>query len=207
MMKRSRNEKRRRTNGHSVPSSHERKLRLEAAALWPVFECLISAWWQETTNLTHIIVAKEPPFGGVVCCVILVDLGCLGPKEAFVTQFRTRGQYETEFRASMMNRDPMIPIEYPLAAKIISESLRYARHLGFELPPRVSRTLGALGPLDAAAACEQEIPLGGEDGIPFCMAGPDDDVDHIMATLTRTCGNGNFRFTIPGSPIPRDFFD
>lgn len=39
------------------------------------------------------------------------------------------------------------------------------------------------------------------------MAGPYDDADHIMATLTRTCGNGNFRFTIPESPIPRDFFD
>lgn len=205
-MKQSRHEKRTRTPGHSVPPSLDRKLGLEAAALWPVFECLISTGWQAPTNLTHILVAKEPPFGGVICCVFLVDLGCLGPKQAFVTQFRTRGQYETEFRAIMMNREPMIPVEYPLAAKIVTESLRYARHLGFEPPPQVSGALGALGPLDAAVACQQEISLGGEDGLPSFVAGPDDDVDHIMATLTRTCGSGNFHFTIPGSPMPRDFF-
>ena len=189
-----------------MPSAPERKLGLEAAALWPVFECLISACWQDPTNLTHILVAKEPPFGGVICCVFLVDLACLGPKEAFVTQFRTRGQYETEFRTIMTNREPMIPVEYPLAAKVISESLRYARHLGFESPPQVSTALDALGPLDAAAACQQEIPLGGKDGRPYYMAGPNDDADHIIATLTRTCGSGNFHFTIPGGPIPRDFF-
>ena len=203
-MKQSRQEQRRQANGHSGPSSPERKLGLEAAALWPVFECLVSSCWQETTNLTHIIVAKEPPFGGVICCVFLVDLGCLGPKEAFVTQFRTRSQYETEFRALLMNREPMLPVEYPLAAKILSESLRYARHLGFELPPQVRATLDALGPLDAAAACQEEIPLGGKDGIPCYMAGPHDNVDHIMATLTRKCGNGNFHFTVPGSPMPPD---
>ena len=180
---------------------------MEAAASWPVFECLISAGWQDPIKLTNLVVAKEPPFGGVVCCVFLVDLGCLGPKEAFVTQFRTRAQYETEFRAVMMNHEPMVPTEYPLAAKIISESLRYARHLGFELPPRVGATLDALGPLEAAAAaCQREIPLGGTDGIPFYLAGPDDDVDRIMATLTRTCGKGKFHFTIPGTPMPRDFF-
>jgi hypothetical protein len=202
-----RNDKRKRTSGHSVPSSTQRELGLEAAALWPVFECLITTTWQEPTNLAHILVAKEPPFGGVVCCVFLVDLACLGPKEAFVTQFRTRDEYGAEFRPLMMNRYPMIPIEYPLAAKIISESLRYARNLGFDLPPRVSKTLAALGPLDVADTCQQQIPLGGEDGLPSYMAGPHDDVEHIMATLNRTCGKGNFHFTIPTSPLPRDFFD
>ena len=199
-MKQSHNKKRSRTSGNAVPPSFERKLELDAAAMWPVFECLITAGWQDTTNLTHIIVAKEPPFGGAVCCVFLVDLGCLGPKEAFVTQFATRYQYEAELRATFMNQGPMIPIDFPLTAKIISESVRYARHLGFDLPPQVSATLGALGPLDAAAACQQEIPLGGKDGNPFYMAGPYDDTDHIMATLTRSCGKGNFCFTTPGIP-------
>ncbi|MCX6922844.1 MAG: hypothetical protein NT154_06480 [Verrucomicrobia bacterium] len=182
-------------------------LGIEAAALWPVFECLVTTEWQDTANLAHVLVAKEPPFGGVVCCVFLLDLACLGPKEAFVTQFRTRGEYETEFRALMMSRYPMNPIEYALAAKVISEALRYARTLGFEMPPRVSKALAALGPLDVAATCQHQIPLGGKDGIPSYIAGPDDDVDHIMATLTRTSGKGNFHFTIPPNPLPRDFFD
>ena len=138
--------------------------------------------------------------------MFLVDLGCLGPKNAFVSQFRTRCQYETEFRAIMMGQHPMISIEYPLAAKIISQSLGYARQLGFELPPRVAGALDALGPLGVAAQCQEEVPLGGKDGRPFYVAGPDDDVDSIMATLIRTCGHGNFQFTMLGGPIPPDFF-
>lgn len=199
--------KRRRTNGHSAPASSDNLLGLEAAATWRVFECLISAWWHDTTKLTHILVAKEPPFGGVVCCVFLVDLGCLGPKQALVSQFQTRSQYETSFRSIMMGQHPMISMEYPLAAKIILESLRYAQRLGFELQPQIDKALSALGPLDAAAECQQEIPLGGNDGRPFYIAGPDDDTDHIMATLIRTCGHGNFQFTIPRGPMPQDFFD
>ncbi len=205
-MKQSRKVKRNQTDGHSGPSSPEPKLGLGAAASWPVFECMISAWWRDPANLTHILVAKAPPFGGVVCCVFLVDLGCLGPKNAFVSQFRTRCQYETEFRAIMMGQHPMISIEYPLAAKIISQSLGYARQLGFELPPRVAGALDALGPLGVAAQCQEEVPLGGKDGRPFYVAGPDDDVDSIMATLIRTCGHGNFQFTMLGGPIPPDFF-
>ena len=185
----------------------ERKLEFGAATPWPVFECLISAWWQNTAQLTHILISKEPPFGGVVCCVFLVDLGCLGPKGAFVTQFRTRAEYESEFRSLMMGQHPMIPTDYPLAVKIILESLQYAKQLGFKVPPPVQKTLGALGSLEVASGCQQEIPLGGSDGMPYFVAGPDDDVAQILATLNHTCGPGKFHFTASESPFPPGFFD
>ena len=72
-------------------------------------------------------------------------------------------------------------------------------------PPRYGPCSSAW--LDVADMCQQQIPLGGEDGIPSYMAGPHDDVEHIMATLNRTCGKWNFHLTIPTSPMPRDFFD
>ena len=37
----------------------------------------------------------------------------------------------------------------------------------------------------------------GKDGMPFFVAGPDDDVDRIMATLKNNLGEGNFHFIIP----------
>ncbi|MCF7733306.1 MAG: hypothetical protein K9N23_16575 [Akkermansiaceae bacterium] len=141
------------------------------------------------------------------CCVFLVDLGCLGPKAAFVTQFRTRAEYESEFRQLMMGQHPMILSDYPLAVKIILESLKYAKQLGFKVPPPVHKTLGALGSLEVASGCQQEIPLGGTDGLPYYMAGPDDDVVQILATLNHTCGPGKFHFTTPASPFPQGFFD
>ena len=93
-------------------TGREDKLGLGAAAPWPVFECLISEEWRDPGHLTEILVSKEPPFGGVVCCVFLVDLGCLGPKEGFVTQFRTKAEYERRFRSLMTSRGPMVPVEF-----------------------------------------------------------------------------------------------
>jgi len=69
------------------------------------------------------------------------------------------------------------------------------------------KMLSALGSLQVADACEETIPVGGPDGKPFYMAGPDDDVEHIMNTLTRKCGHGNFEFVAPFGSVPGSFFD
>ena len=174
---------------------------------WPIFECFISRWWRETKKLTEILIAKEPPFGGVVTSVFLVDLGCLGLKQGFVSQFRTRSEYEANFRTMMMARNPMIQVEYPLVAQIIKESMRYAHELGFEPSEHAQKALQVLGPLEMADECGEEIPLGGEDGKPFYAAGPHDDIDYIMNILIPQCGHGNFNFIVPEGPMPSGFFD
>jgi hypothetical protein len=195
------------TNARSADSLGAHLLGLDAAAPWKVFECLVAPGWRDTTKLTEILIAKEPPFGGVVTCMFLVDLGCLGPKQAFVSQFRTKPLYESEFRDVMTARNPLVATAYPLAVKIIRESLRYAEGLGFGPWEGVQKTLSALGSLQVADECTETIPVGGPDGKPFYMAGPDDDVDHIMNTLIRKCGHGNFNFTAPFGPVAGPLFD
>jgi hypothetical protein len=206
-MKRPRRSKRSPTESSPSRSQREGTLELSVAASWPVSECLISASWRDTTTLAEILISKTPPFGGIVSCVFLVDLGCLGPKQAFVTQFRTRAEYEREFLPKMTSRNPKIHAEYPLAAKIIRESIAYSSQLGFDLPHGVQGALSALGSLEDAAECQEDIPLGADDGKPYYMAGPDDNVDHVMGILVAKCGHGNFHFTMPGSSIPPGFFD
>jgi hypothetical protein len=188
-------------------TSKKRELDLNAAASWPVWECLVRKNWRDTFVLAEILVSKTPPFGGVVSCMFLVDLACLGPKQGFVTQFPTQEKYEREFRTLMTDSIPMTGVNFPLAAKILRESISYAQELGFELPRGVQQGLSALGKLDAADECEEEIPLGGHDGLPHFMAGPDDDVDQILRTLEASCGRGNYNFTEMQGPIPPDIFD
>jgi len=48
-------------------------------------------------------------------------------------------------------------------------------------------------------ACDVPIPLGGKDGKPFFIAGPYDNVDRIMAKLTRKLGPDGFHFLFPVS--------
>ena len=56
-------------------------------------------------------------------------------------------------------------------------------------------------------ACDVPIPLGGKDGRPFFFAGPYDNVDRIMAKLTRKLGPGGFTFIVPIGGDERVFLE
>ncbi|MEJ7704145.1 MAG: hypothetical protein WKF47_10940 [Geodermatophilaceae bacterium] len=71
-----------------------------------------------------------------------------------------------------------------------------AAHLGVgsasNRRPTSSRAAGRLGDWQQASAI-----TFGRDGMPFYAAGPYDDANAVMRTLTRTAGEGNFHFLVP----------
>lgn len=100
----------------------------------------------------------------------------------------------------------MVPADLNLVAKIIREGIAYARELGFSPDPDYRDAMAVLGDADPDA-CPDEIPLGGKDGRPFFFAGPYDDVEAIMAQLTRVCGPDGFGFVVPIGPDTEVFLD
>ena len=89
----------------------------------------------------------------------------------------------------------MVKADLNLVAKIIREAITYAKDLGFEPDPDYRDAMLVLGNADPDA-CDVPIPLG-KDGKPFFIAGPYDNVDRIMAKLTRKLGSGGFHFIAP----------
>ncbi|MBU0492326.1 MAG: hypothetical protein KKA73_15710 [Chloroflexi bacterium] len=177
---------------------------LQAAARWSLMECLVSREWQNTRQLTQVVVARRSTAGRIAVSVFLVDLACLGVKNAFAKLFNNSTEYR-QLRDHIMERQELVPTDLDLAAKIIREGLAYANDLGFEPHPDYYEALPLLGDANADA-CDTPIPVGGEEGMPFFMAGPYDDVDEIMAHLNQTVGPGNFHFLFPlGSPPPAFF--
>src|SRR5439155_9763655 len=53
------------------------------AAGWPLYECLVPRDWQTEGEIIQILVVRRSPQGEVVAGTFLVDLGCLGVKDAF----------------------------------------------------------------------------------------------------------------------------
>jgi hypothetical protein len=155
---------------------------------------LISRDWNSGEGLVQILVARQSPSGSLVAGVFLVDLGCLGVKNAFAKLFDSFREYET-LRQRMMSTQPLVHAELNLAAKIIREALAYARQLGFNPDPDYREASALLADADADA-CDAQIPLG-KDGKPFFVAGPRDSAKRIMAQLTRTVGPGNFHYIVP----------
>src|SRR5688500_1378113 len=54
---------------------------------WSVYEALASHSWQSPEDLTEVVIARCSEQGSVVVAIFLVDLGCLGVKNAFVQRF------------------------------------------------------------------------------------------------------------------------
>ncbi len=169
---------------------------LRASGNWPLHECLLAKEWQEEGAIIQILVARRSPTGQIATGTFLVDLGCLGVKSAFASLFDTRREYEQKLRAGMMARQEMIKADLNLVAKIVREGIAYADELGFKPDPDYRDAMLVLGDTDPDA-CDVPIPLGSKDGKPFFVAGPYDNVDRIMAKLTRKLGPDGFTYLVP----------
>ncbi len=176
---------------------------LRSAASWPLLECLLTKTWQKPGEIVQILVARRSPTGQIAVGSFLVDLACLGVKNAFAHLFGSAIEYR-QLRDGMTRRQTMVPADLNLVAKIIREGVRYADSLGFKPDPDYRDALLVLGNADPEA-CDTPIPLGGEDGQPFFIAGPYDDVGKIMRQLDKAVGPGNYHFLVPLDMMPPDF--
>ena len=171
---------------------------LKAAGKWPLIECLVSRDWQTPGEIVQILIARRSPEGDVAAGTFIVDLGCLGVKDAFATLLSSQTAYERGLRERITSTQPMIAADLNLPAKIIREGIAYARQLGFS--PHRDYYEPALLLADADPdACPVDVPLG-IDGKPYFINGPHDNVPKVLRQLTKAVGAGNFHFTLGAPP-------
>jgi len=168
---------------------------LRAAGAWPLHEVLISESWADPKQLTQVLVARRSPAGQVAAAVFLVDQACLGVKSALGRLFHSRAEYDGELRAMLVEQMPMIEGDLNLAAKIVREAVRYAQDLGFQPDPDVADAALVVGQADPDK-CQTEIPLGGPEGKPFYVAGPNDNPRRVIAALTDRLGPDGFHYLV-----------
>ena len=187
---RSRKEKPRRGREHAEAGDGPAEVPGEAA-LWPVHECLVDPAWRTPPALVPVVVARSSPEGRLAAATFLVDLGCLGAKNGFARLLSARDYATLRERAFTGRREPC---ELALAAKIVRSGIAYAQELGFRPHPDVRAALDLLGP---AQPCDVEVPLGGPEGKPFFVCGPDDDPERIVGQLASRFGPEGFHFIAP----------
>ncbi|HXV99607.1 MAG TPA: hypothetical protein VEC93_14390 [Anaerolineae bacterium] len=187
----------------SLPFSARALLR--QAGDWPLREVLLSKEWDKKGALVQILIARQSPLDQIAIGVFLVDLGCLGIKNAYARLFGSFSEYQT-LRQKFLSNEPIVSADLNLAAKIIQEGIAYARQFGFEPHPDYREAMWVLGQANPAA-CHDPIPLGGPDGKPFFVAGPYDNVDKVIAKLTKAVGPGGFHYLMPLAPDTELFFD
>ncbi len=159
------------------------------------YEAFIGKDWRDS-GMTPLMVARIRSEGRAEVAFFLLDLWCLGVKDAFLADVAT----ESEFREIVAER---LPEEYrerfhpSCAKKMIEGAIAYAESFGFA-PHRDSRKARrVLGGLDASD-CPETFTFG-QKGKPHYVAGPDDTperIDRVLAMLEARCGKDGFHYTV-----------
>jgi hypothetical protein len=147
------------------------------------------------SGLVSILVARDGG-GSVSVCGYLVDVWCLGVKNALGPKSVERRKLP-EFTDSYFRSydQPPLPAPIDLARHVVFGAIAYARELGFEPHPDFAGCASHLGPWEGRS----DITFGLE-GKPTYLQGPHDNAAQVMRTLRRSVGDGNYDYVsqIPG---------
>lgn len=141
-------------------------------------------------GLVSVLVAGRHRYDKVSVCGYLVDVHCLGVKNALGPHVMDEVDliaFRRQFFDAYVAEPVLAPLE--LAQQLVFGAVDYARRLGFEPHADYAHTMALLG--DPPTHCDIEF---GRDGTPFFVEGPFDDAPQIMRTLDASVGLGNYHF-------------
>ncbi len=179
------------------------QINISGAGSWSLLGCWINEDWQNHTNLKQLVIARQNAAGIVGVGLFLIDLGCLGIKDAHSRGFSSEFEFKNELLEAIASTEPIQPCSLDFASKMIQTAISYARGLGFEPHKDARKAMRLIGEAHPENYLD-DIPTGGEDGKPFFISGPYDNVNKIMNTLNRTVGAGNYNIIMGGG---MDFSD
>ena len=171
---------------------------IRRSAEFPVDKCFVSRSWKER-GLAQVLVARRLPDGASLMGVYLVDVFCLGIKNAFVARLKPHEML------LFLNGcpDAMQEISYEDARSVIMGAAEFAMQFG--LPPDESWTT-------SRAIVESDRPFDrkfefGKDGKPFYIEGPHDDTRRIMKQLAPLVKEGNAHYLCGDDSFPDDLVE
>jgi hypothetical protein len=181
-----------RAEAEQGPLSVRRAMSLVASA--PIHECLAPVELFGR-GIGTVVVSRKLPNGQLAVGSFLLDVWCLGVKNAFC-RVLDPDEYR-ELRQRVSEREHMRETEPACARKLVESAEAYAQDLGFSPHPDYAFARQIFGDLDAGA-CPSRYEFG-KDGKPFYVSGPYDTPvksRRIVETLAARCGEGNFHYTV-----------
>lgn len=161
--------------------------RMGIAGRAPLRECRISEDWREG-GLVQVLIARDAP-RGIAVGVFLVDLECLGVKNAAWHDDLSGEEYDALVE-HISQADELEPCSPELAVRVVQTGARYAADLGFKPHPDHALAREMFGDVDADA-CDEEVRCG-RDGKPCFTPGPGDDFFAILQKLVSRLGQDGF---------------
>jgi hypothetical protein len=145
-------------------------------------------------GIGYVVVARFRGSGEMEAGVFLLDVYCLGAKNAFYTRVST-AEYDAILLDQLLPAGNRKPLDPPTARKLIEGAVAYAQNLG--LAPHsdykmACRVLGGIKSSDSPATF-----TFGEKGKPLFVQGPNDSpafCQRILKQLRTRCGADGFHY-------------
>lgn len=174
------------------------KLIKERGRSYPIHKCLINKEWQ-TEGLAFIMVIRKMGGEKFLLGSYMVDIFCLGVKDAFV-KIVDEDELNQFIKESLwMNTE----CDITLAQNIIYGAMEYAEDLGFKPHTDFGLAQYVLDDIEDVEYMEIEF---GSNGKPLYIQGElDTKYLHILATLDKNVGAGNYEHVLEDELVDDDF--
>ena len=117
-----------------------------------VLECYVNDDWTET-GIASIQVLGRAADGGCAHAAFLVDVWCVGLKDAYGSRTALRSEFENLLER-LGERMHMGPIPAEVARRLVAGGVRFARQNGFHLPSHSDRWTAIFGDLGDVASAD-----------------------------------------------------
>jgi hypothetical protein len=165
--------------------SKDRSVRLGRAREWPVVAALGAAEiWEQ--GLGTLAIARQESEGRLVFAVFLVDVYCLGVKNAF-WRAGTRREFD-EIVKQMGRTQALCAIAPASLVKIVTGAVEFAKSYGFRPHPDYRRASMLLEGIDPST-CTEQFTFG-KGGEPFYIQGPNESIAEARAIMQRISEGG-----------------
>jgi hypothetical protein len=145
----------------------------------------------------YLVVSRLKGGGRIEAGFFLLDLFCLGVKDAGFVQF---GSYE-DYRKSLLERlfsdEESVQMAPAAGRKLAEDAVAYARGLGFSPGVDYKKACRIFGGI-STAECDEQFVFG-KDGKPFYIQGPSESPERaewILRVLEARCGKGGYHYIV-----------
>lgn len=160
------------------------------------YEAHVRKDWR-SAGITTVIVARHREDSSVDVAFVLVDVWCLGVKDAFA-EFNAPASWVEDKIRSQIPEDQHERMHPACAKKLIEGAVAYAEGLGFAAHRDYRKARKVFSGVDASV-CPTDFTFG-RDGKPFYVAGENDSeerINRVLAVLKARCGEDGFHYVCP----------
>ncbi|MBI3886759.1 MAG: UPF0149 family protein [Opitutae bacterium] len=167
------------------------------------YEAAVEKGWEEM-GLAHVLISRFREDGSADFAMFLVDVFCLGVKDAVFETNLTAAELRT-YVEQRLPEDYTERLHPACAKKLIEGALAYAESLGFAPHRDYRNARKILSGLDASV-CPRDFTYG-RDGRPCYVRGSEDTeerVNRVCTVLAARCGADGYDYEDPSGDDPDD---